>query len=259
MRFNKASLYCFSGTGNTLIVSKALKQELESNGVDVKLFAMEKEDPKNMDLSGAIGLSFPIAVFTSYPLVMDFIKKMPRAEGTPVFMYSTMGGMSGGIRSYVKALLLKKGYRPIGAKLIVMPDNFTPTAEKDKANPEIVDRGTQSIKLFAKQLLNGKSSWGYFPLLPNLVYALSQHLFTISSFRKAIKINKDKCIKCGLCSKLCPIGNIVMREYPAFLDRCEVCMRCVSYCPKGALYRRHDGEHVYRGVDVKEFLAENNK
>lgn len=259
MLFKKASIYCFSGTGNTLIVSKALKQELESSGVDVKLFAMEKEDPKNIDLSGAIGLSFPVAVFTSYPLVMDFITKMPKAEGTPVFMFSTMGGAAAGMKSYLRSLLLKKGYRPVGAKQIVMPDNFTPTPAKDKINPDIVDKGTQTIRCFAKQLLSGSSKWGYFPLLPSLIFKLSQYIMRRPSFKKAVKINRNKCIKCGLCSKLCPVGNIVMREYPAFLDKCEVCMRCISYCPKGALYRKYDGEHVYRGVDVNEFLKGLNK
>ena len=254
MKFDKANIYYFSGTGNTLIASRVVKDVFKKNGVKVKLIKMEKEDPKNVDLSGAIGLAFPIAVFTSYPLVMDFINKLPNTQGTPVFMLATMGGLALGMKSYLKEALIKKGYVPIGAKQIIMPDNFTPAPEKDKKNPKIVDKGILSTQEFAEQLLSGKANWGYFPILHKFIYGLSQYFFKTSSFKKAVKLNKDKCIQCGLCSKLCPVGNIVMREYPAFLNKCEVCVRCVSYCPKGALYRRHQSEHVYRGVDAKELL-----
>ena len=256
MDFKKANIYYFSGTGNTLIAAKSVQKVFEANNVPTRLFAMEKEPSTNVDTSCLVGLAFPIAVFTSYPLVMNFIQKMPNANGTPVFMIATMGGMSAGIRSYLKNLLTKKGYKPIGAKQFVMPDNYMASLEKDKKNPRIVDKSVNQAELFAKQLLEGKASWGSFPVLPVIAHAISQTLFKTSSFKKAVKINKAKCVQCGLCSRLCPVGNIVMREHPTFLNKCEVCMRCISYCPSGALYRRHDGEHVYAGVDVQEFLRQ---
>ncbi len=258
MNFKTANIYYFSGTGNTLIGAKNMKYVFDDNGVSTRLFAMEKEDPKNIDTSGLVGLAFPIAVFTSYPLVMNFIKKLPNAGGTPVFMLSTMGGASMGIKSYLKDLLKNKGYTPVGAKQIVMPGNYTVGVEDEQKNPKKVKNGIEDAKHFAKQLLEGKAHWEYFPILPELAYLISQSLFNVASFKKAVKLNNSKCVQCGLCSKLCPVGNIVMREHPAFLEKCEVCMRCISYCPKGALYRRYDGEPVYRGVKVEEFLNVDN-
>lgn len=255
MNIKKVDLYYFSGTGNTLLVCKKMKETFEKKGVETKLYAIEKEVPANVNLGSCIGLAFPVAVFTTYPLVMKFIKGLPNSEGTKVFMVDTMGGLSLGIRSVIKSILKKKGYHPIASSQVVMPDNFWPTQEKDSQNPNIVNKGMSSVSSYAENILNGTAQWAQVPVFPNAVYALSQFLFTLPSFRKkTIKFNKAKCVKCGLCSKLCPVGNITMHEYPIFKGKCEVCVRCNSFCPTGALYRKKEGEHVYRAVKPEELI-----
>jgi ferredoxin/flavodoxin len=253
-KIKKVSLYYFSGTGNTLLVCKKFKEELEKDGVKVRLYAMEKESPANMDLSSTIGLAFPVAVFTTYPLVMDFIKKMPSSEGTKVFMIDSMGAFSCGIRSVVKKILIKKGYEPLAAMQVVMPDNFYYTPEKAKANPEILTKGLQRTSSLAERFLKGELSWKGFVLLPELFYHLSQFLFNMPSFRKAVKLSKEKCTKCGLCVKLCPVDNIIIHEYPVFSSRCQMCMRCLSFCPTGAIYRKKPAKDFYKAVKVEELI-----
>ncbi|MCX6111759.1 MAG: EFR1 family ferrodoxin [Proteobacteria bacterium] len=255
MDIKKVHLYYFSGTGNTLIVSRSMKEVFEKNGVETRLYAIEKEPPANVDLNTCIGLAFPVAVFTTYPLVMKFIRGLPQANGTKIFMADTMGGLSIGVRSVVKSMLVKKGYNPIAASQIIMPDNFWPSAEKEKKNPKIVNKGVDAASSYADSILKGTASWDEFPILPWISYKISQFLFTMPSFRKkVIKFNKEKCIKCGLCAKLCPVRNIVMHEHPVLDGKCEACVRCNSFCPTGALYRKKDGEHVYRAVKPEELL-----
>ncbi|MEI6080424.1 MAG: EFR1 family ferrodoxin [bacterium] len=255
MDIKKVDLYYFSGTGNTLLACRKMKDIFDRADVETRLYAMEKEVPANVDLKACIGLAFPVAVFTTYPLVMKFINGLPEAEGTKVFMMDTMGGLSLGIRSVIKSILKKKGYKPIACAQIVMPDNYWPTEEKEEGNPAIRDKGMGAVSFFAERILNEAGSWDEVPLAPQAFYALSQFLFTLPSFtKKAIKFNKDKCVKCGLCSKLCPVGNIVMHDYPALDNKCEVCVRCTSFCPTGALYRKKPGEHVYKAVKEEELL-----
>ena len=55
----------------------------------------------------------------------------------------------------------------------------------------------------------------------------------------AIVINNDKCIGCGLCRDVCPIGAISMNEI-GLAQKCDLCInedkqQCVESCPTEAL------------------------
>jgi ferredoxin len=49
------------------------------------------------------------------------------------------------------------------------------------------------------------------------------------------KVDKEKCTKCGLCVKICPVKNIKLDDFPVYGHRCNFCMRCVSWCPQKAI------------------------
>jgi NAD-dependent dihydropyrimidine dehydrogenase PreA subunit len=252
---SNVDLYCFSGTGNTLLLCQRMKKVFEGKGTKTRLLRIEHEDPKSIVPENIIGLAFPVAIFSTYPVVVRFIKGMPKADGTRVFMLDTMGGFSIGLVSHIKTLLKRKGYKTIGAKEFIMPDNFTPSAEKDKKNPDIMEKAFVKAEDYAVRLWEGKTSWRSIPLLPCLVFGLSQLVFRIPDFKKkAVKMDQSRCIKCGLCVKLCPVNDIVMREYPVFLDKCELCMRCVAFCPTQALYRKRPSEHRYKAVSKADLM-----
>ena len=68
---------------------KKMIEVFERNDIVVNLFHLEKTDPKEIDTSHTIGLGVPVAEQGTFPLVWDFVKNMPRANGTPVFMVDT--------------------------------------------------------------------------------------------------------------------------------------------------------------------------
>lgn len=46
----------------------------------------------------------------------------------------------------------------------------------------------------------------------------------------------EKCNKCGICSKVCPVNNIKMvNQKPEFQHNCQRCMACIQYCPSNAI------------------------
>ncbi len=57
------------------------------------------------------------------------------------------------------------------------------------------------------------------------------------NFRGKIKYDKTKCIKCGICKKVCPSkGTITIdKEFIINFLQCIFCANCVENCPKGAL------------------------
>ena len=50
-------------------------------------------------------------------------------------------------------------------------------------------------------------------------------------------LQKDKCIGCGLCAKMCPPGTLKIRQGKACFDYpgCIRCFCCQEHCPKGAI------------------------
>ena len=52
------------------------------------------------------------------------------------------------------------------------------------------------------------------------------------------KVDKIKCIGCGTCLNVCPVGVISMINEKAEIDinKCRDCEKCAQACPQGAIY-----------------------
>ena len=56
---------------------------------------------------------------------------------------------------------------------------------------------------------------------------------------KRFHVEKDKCVKCGICANVCPVGDIKggHGEYPEWLHHkdCLTCLTCYHHCPHHAI------------------------
>ena len=132
-------LYYFSGTGNTYLACETFAEEVKNYGFSVNLICMEKADPAKINKDNILGLAFPIAVGFSYPFVFDFIRALPKVNGTRAFMFATMGGSAFGLKGVLKNILSAKGFAPIAACTAIMPSNIFVIEGEDK-NKEILNR-----------------------------------------------------------------------------------------------------------------------
>ncbi|HMK54699.1 MAG TPA: EFR1 family ferrodoxin [Methanobacteriaceae archaeon] len=254
-------LYYFSGTGNTLLVVKKMAETFQNNGIKTNLKKIENSDPSQVNLDHVIGLGFPIAEFSTYTFVWDFIKALPEANGTKIFMVATLAVFSGGIIGPMREIVKKKGYKPIGAKEIIMPPNIF-YIQDEKACKEKVKKGLKVAEDYALTIIKGESKWGRVPVLSDMVYytSIASLKLTHSDLNQKylpLSLDKEKCNKCGQCVDLCPIDNIKMEEgeYPVNLRNCAYCSRCASFCPKSAISApfNYKGK-TYRAVKAKEIL-----
>ena len=77
------------------------------------------------------------------------------------------------------------------------------------------------------------------------------------------KTDPDKCVKCGLCARICTMGSIDPADTSLISGICIKCCACVKRCPKGAkyfddagyLYHQHELEEIYaRPAESRIFL-----
>ena len=59
-----------------------------------------------------------------------------------------------------------------------------------------------------------------------------------------VKVDHDKCIKCKLCVKTCPVGAISADDIVVDNNKCTRCNSCIEVCPKKAISRVKKGEGV---------------
>ena len=248
-------IYWFSGTGNTLIVAKAMAEEFRAHGCDVHLWPMTEVDPSTIRPSGWVGLAFPVAVQTTYPLVWEFCERLTPGQDAPIFMVDTLAGYSGAVVGPLREVVRSRGYRPIGAREIRMPSNLYPVLVSGRRNERLRERGKRLARKYALDLLAGRTTWGHIPLLPDAFRALTGAPWMwrwVAWTDHLLTVNSDACTACGLCAELCPVDNIVLDPLPRYLGECQQCMRCLSYCPEGAIKLGPLPRRPYRAVPARE-------
>lgn len=258
MKTKSVDLYFFTGTGNTFLAAKKIAEVFKENDIKANLINIEKTDPKTIDLSKIIGLAFPIACWNTYPFIRRFIKNLPNAANTEIFVFSTMGDSSLKAAATIGNTLSKKGYSVIATKGFKMPNNLISVQSEEK---NIIKRDMAFIKIksFTLDMIHKTTKAEKTNIFFKFCFAISSFITSLwerTFFQKIIKFNlaKEKCTKCEICIKICPVENIKMKDYPEFNgNKCQVCMRCISYCPTRAIYK-FPIKKIYKGLNPKEFL-----
>ena len=73
-----------------------------------------------------------------------------------------------------------------------------------------------------------------------------------------IRIAKEKCVGCKICTLACPFGNIVFSTEERIAVKCDLCggePECVAFCPTGALkFSEEDTGVMSKRIDLSEKL-----
>ena len=73
-----------------------------------------------------------------------------------------------------------------------------------------------------------------------------------------VRVEKDKCVGCKMCTLACPFGNIMFSIEDSVAIKCDLCggePACVAFCPTGALeFREADAAAMSKKMDLAEKL-----
>lgn len=175
-------------------------------------------------------------------MVRDFIIKHSKLwKGKQVFCLVTMGAFSGDGAGCTARLLKKYGAVILGGLHLRMPDSVCDSKLLKRPleqNRELVAAADRKIKTSVANIRNGKYPQDGLSAFAHIAGLLGQRLWfykKTQGYSDQLKIS-SKCIGCGLCSKICPMGNIHMEQGRPIPDKkCTMCYRCISSCPQQAI------------------------
>lgn len=259
-------IFYFSGTGNTLWAARKVAEAIGDRLVDIA--AEMRRDVAGGSLSydvadgERIGFFYPVHGWRPPKLVREFIGKLKvnGASGSYCYVVCTAGDNIGEAETIFEHDLAVAGLRVVSAISLIMPESYVglPFMDVDNDKNERRKKSVADSRLsaFINDIEQRKPgvrdlTIGRWPRINSrlLGSVFLNKLITDRPF----KVDADKCIGCGKCEAVCPVGDIVIGEdrHPHWNHNghCLTCFACYHHCPARAIDFGHrtkgKGQYYY--------------
>ncbi len=231
------TIFYYTGTGNSLWIARSLARELGKARV-VSMVSWE-EHPGAID-SPVIGLVFPVHIWGVPKRVLDFLEHLRSMSPDYIFAIANNAGQVSNTLVQMHKAMDAKDLTLSNGWSVVLPTNYIPwggpgSAELQHRRFEAARFKISAIAGDIRQRVVKPVEKG--PLWQRIVFTWIYNL----SFSHVHELDKnfwadERCNQCGLCVKVCPSHNIVMRDGQlTWQNRCEQCLACIQWCPEEAL------------------------
>lgn len=228
----------FSGTGNTEYLAKRLGDFLEDEVIDLFSYIKNKKKAE-FNSQRAFVLLAPTYSWRIPRFLSAYLKTCKFSGSSDMYVIMDYGDSFGNAEQYIKKDFAELGLDFRGLFGIKMPENYIMLfdLESKETNKKIIEKANKDIAK-AAALIKNKAD---FPKNRTNFIGFFQSLLVNSLFYKFIVKDKlfytnDKCIKCGLCEKVCVLNNITCdKGNPKWKGYCTHCAACIGKCPTGAI------------------------
>lgn len=224
-------VFYFTATGNSLYVAK----QLERDPVSIPQIIKEKDLCFQDE---TIGIVCP--VYGSEPpyMVQEFLRKA-QFETEYFYVVMTYGCRNGAAAQIIKKIAGENGISLSYTHTIKMVDNFLPGFDmKEEMGAD--KKVEEQIAVVLRDVKNRKQELE--ETAPEDMAVYENYLaFTKEhpdlGWKQIQFSTTDRCVGCGLCTKVCPAGCIRLENGRVVHSRnlCQVCMACIHHCPQKAI------------------------
>ena len=211
----------FSGTGTTEKVATTLAKDLAERlgaGYDTYCFNLPQAREKDLSFGpeDLVVLGTPVYAGRVPNLLMPYVRDHIKGNGTlgvPVVLYGNRNYDDGLIE--LRNLMRDNGFMPVAAGAFVGEHSFSkvlgagrPDGDDMALVAQLGEKTAEKVKALTELPAQAVSVTGCDPIRPYYT-PRDRHGEPIKDFLKAKPVtDPDKCVKCGLCARLCPMGSI---------------------------------------------------
>ena len=271
-------IFYFSGTGNTKWAASKLAAATREDLISIAPYMRADDSSHNLaepfilKENERLGFVFPVHGWRVPKLVREFISKMKiqrepsdattenkaKAEdclkNRPFAYCVCTAGDSIGltIENLNEVISQNPSLQALGitevssSYSLIMPESYIglPFMDVDPKEREIrkKENAAQELAVVCEEIFDRKEG------ISRLVKGPIPWFFTkvVGGFfenvlitDKRFHVEKDRCVKCGICANVCPVGDIKggHGEYPVWLHHkdCLTCFTCYHHCPHHAI------------------------
>ena len=232
-------LYYFTGTGNSLCITKELGTYFQQSEI-IPISKIWKQD--NLENSSDIvGLISPL-YYWGLPLIMkEFVERMNFDKTSYIFAVINAGGDLPGIAFMQLDNILKEKSKRLNASFFLsMPSNYIVggSQETEEEQKEKLLNVKEIVKKIGMTILEKEET--------PLITINEKKAKTIERMNRRFhgKVHEsddlfhvdENCTGCGICEIVCSMNNIILRDSkPEWLHDCQQCLACINYCPENAI------------------------
>ncbi|WP_455537945.1 EFR1 family ferrodoxin [Terrisporobacter sp.] len=234
----KIAVIYFSGTGNTEFVAKNIKNKLQEYGYNCDLVNIEKNKINTNDYKSLI-IGGPVYVDRYPEILFEYMERYLQNYSGKCMLFTTQASFKDST-AFQHCINRIPSLNITYCTFVTMPNNFYNFMFKKSSKEEenqlmkksyiVIEESIRSflenkVKIYSRKKLTVKIIDKTYKVIFN---------YYVNFENKKITIDKDKCNKCKLCEKLCPVGSIKISDNVSFSDGCLFCQRCINNCPNNA-------------------------
>lgn len=223
-------IFYFTASGNSLYVAR----QFEKNPISIPQ-VIHQENLVFEDET--IGIVWPVYAGEPPKIVLDFLKKST-FKTDYFYMILTYGKDDSDAPEYAAHLCQQFGLAVDYIHSILMVDNYLPSFDMneqmaiDKKIEEQLEVTLADVKARKKEIPEASQESRDFHAKAAKIFAENPGLIN----GEQITVT-DKCIGCGICTKVCPVGRFYIEDGKAKRKQntCEFCLACAHNCPQKAI------------------------
>lgn len=223
-------IFYFSGTGNSYSAAKQIADNIEGEQL---LPIAGFTDFAKCEKEERIGIAFPCYMGDAPKAVLEFKKELfHKVDTSSIYTFVIITYNHSDAATY---LGFKEDVDAWFRVRMPQSDIYNSKAATKKVKDRLLEEAGEKLTSFSKDILLKKHTIMYkkVPGLATIAKIANQTLMYKDTGSKLYADNK--CTKCKLCMKVCPMGNISFDKEPKWGARCESCFGCINRCPQEAI------------------------